>query len=89
MANIKFLTEKENECMEYLLQAQAIFDEICLESPQDATDSFNFGHYIDAARQAVILRGARRLDPENLLNKKSKPIPIKDLFNFSEEDDNK
>ena len=75
--------------MEHLLQAQAIFDEICLESPQDVIDSFNFGHYIDAARQAVILRGARRLDPENLLNKKSKSIPIKNLFNFCEEDDNK
>lgn len=89
MANIKFLTEKENECMEHLLQAQSIFDEICVESPQDATDSFNFGHYIDAARQAVILRGARRLDPENLLNKKSTQILHRDLISFLEEDDNK
>lgn len=67
--NIGFLTPKENECMELLLQAQDIFDEICGESPQSSTDSYNFGHYLDAARSSILVRGARRLDPENLLVK--------------------
>lgn len=68
-ANVHFLTEQENECLELLLQAQDIFDKICEESPQSPTDSYNFGHYLDAARSAILLRGARRLDEDNLLSK--------------------
>lgn len=68
-ANITFLTPDENECMELLLQAQDLFDKMCLESPQSPTDSYNFGHYLDAARSAILLRGARRLDQDNLLTK--------------------
>lgn len=68
-SNIRFLTDKENKCFELLLQAQDLFDEICKTDPQSPTDSYNFGHYLDAARNAVITRGARRMDPENLLKK--------------------
>lgn len=66
-ANIKFLTAKENLCMEYLLQAQDLFDQICGEDPQSSADSYNFGHYVDAARNSILIRGARRGDPDNLL----------------------
>lgn len=68
-ANINFLTPQENECMELLLKAQDIFDKICDDSPQSPTDSYNFGHYLDAARSAILVRGARRLDADNLLVK--------------------
>lgn len=70
-ANINFLTDQENQCLELLLQAQEIFDTICMESPQSSADTYNFGHYVEAARTAVLLRGARRMDPENLLKKHS------------------
>ena len=71
-SNVNFLTDRENECMEHLLQAQDIFDEICTESPQSVSDTFNFGHYVEAARNAILIRGARRRDPDNLLKKKSR-----------------
>ncbi|MCM1230218.1 MAG: hypothetical protein NC489_08795 [Ruminococcus flavefaciens] len=69
--NIKFLTASENECMELLVQAQDLFDAICKQDPQNSTDAYNFGHYVDAARTAILARGARRMDPENLLVKHS------------------
>lgn len=62
-AKISFLTEGENMCLAYLNMAQEIFDEQCEASPQSPSDSYNFGHYVDAARNAVLIRGARRLDP--------------------------
>lgn len=68
-ADISFLTPEENQCFECLLQAQDLFDKICENSPQSPTDSYNFGHYLDAARSAILLRGARRLDSVNLLTK--------------------
>lgn len=70
-ANVKFLTDRENQCLELLLQAQEIFDEICMESPQSSADTYNFGHYVEAARTAILLRGARRIDHDNLLKKHS------------------
>lgn len=66
-ASIKFLTAEENLCMEYLLLAQDLFDKICTNDPQNVADSYNFGHYVDAARNAVLIRGARRMDSDNLL----------------------
>lgn len=71
-ASINFLTAEENLCMEYLLQAQDLFDKICANDPQNGADSYNFGHYVDAARNAILVRGCRRLDPENLL--KQSPV---------------
>ena len=71
---IKFLTYKENIIYNKLKECVDMFDEISKEDPQDPADTYNFGHYIDAAISAVLLRGARRMDTENLLNKKSKNI---------------
>lgn len=71
-ANIDFLTTEENMCMEYLLMAQDIFDKICSDSPQNPGDSYNFGHYVDAARNAILVRGCRRMDPENLMKRDPK-----------------
>jgi len=70
MVNVKFLTPEENSCLYHLKEAQRIFNDVCEEDPQSPTDSYNFGHYVDAAVDAVIIRGARRIDPENLLAKK-------------------
>ncbi|MCM1531861.1 MAG: hypothetical protein NC114_06275 [Ruminococcus flavefaciens] len=69
--SINFLTPQENECLELLVQAQDMFDAICKQDPQNSTDAYNFGHYVDAARTAVLVRGARRMDSENLLVKHS------------------
>jgi len=66
-ANVKFLTAEENLCLEYLLQAQDLFDRICVNDHQNTADSYNFGHYVDAARNAILVRGCRRMDPDNLL----------------------
>jgi len=68
-ACVKFLTPEENECLESLLRAQDLFDTICQDDPQNPTDSYNFGHYVDAARNAILVRGARRMDPQNLLKR--------------------
>lgn len=65
------LNNEENEVMRHLHEAQKIFNELSANDPQNPYDSYNFEHYIDAAKNAVILRGARRLDPEHLLPKKT------------------
>ena len=75
-APIHFLTNQENEVMTYLMKAMDLFDEICHEDPQDPADTFNFGHYIDAAKGAVILRGARRMEPNVLLKPKKFPFQL-------------
>ena len=67
MAHSKILTPLENECLTYLEKAQELFNRIVSEDPQDSGDGYNFGHYVDAARNAVIIRGARRADPDNLI----------------------
>ena len=72
MNKIKFLNEQENEIIDYLDKAQDIFRELTVIDPQHPTDLYNFGHYLDAARCAVIMRGARRLDPDALLPKRDK-----------------
>lgn len=69
--NVNFLTPIENEVMEHLRKAQELFDELCVLEPQDPSDSYNFGHYVDAAKNAVVIRGARRMDPDNLLPKRN------------------
>lgn len=66
---ISILTDDENRCMQYLIAALNLFNKICQDDPQDPTDSYNFGHYVDAAKSAIIVRGARRLDPEHLMPK--------------------
>lgn len=66
---ISFLNEKENLILRYLVEAQRMFDELSVEDPQHPMDSFNFGHYVDAAKNAVVLRGARRIDPVALMPK--------------------
>lgn len=66
---ISILTDDENRCMQYLIAALNLFNKICQDDPQDPTDSYNFGHYVDAARTSIIVRGARRLDPEHLMPK--------------------
>ena len=71
---LKFLTEKENNVLYHLERAQQLFDQLAIDDPQVSTDSFNFGHYIDAARTSVIIRGARRLD-ESYLQRLRKQIP--------------
>ena len=75
-ANVNFLSAKENECLELLLSAQDLFDEICSEYPQASSDTYNFGHYMDAARNAILMRGARRIDTENLLVR-HRPDPVR------------
>lgn len=75
-ANVNFLSAKENECLELLLSAQDLFDEICSEYPQASSDTYNFGHYMDAARNAILMRGARRIDTENLLIR-HRPDPVR------------
>lgn len=69
---ISFLTEDENNIMEHLNVAMSMYDELCTRDPQSPLDTFNFGHYIEAARNAVLLRGARRMDPEHLMPKHDK-----------------
>lgn len=64
---ISFLTEDENNIMEHLNVAMSMYDELCAKDPQSPLDTFNFGHYIEAARNAVLLRGARRMDPDHLM----------------------
>lgn len=68
---ISFLTEKENQVMQHLVQAYNIFSEITEEDQQATNDLFDFGHYLDAAQNALLVRGARRMDPDNLLAKKT------------------
>lgn len=84
MNRVKFLTELENRCLGLVNEAQSLFDQICEEDPQSASDSFNFGHYIDAARDAILIRGARRMDPANLLPPKRESV---DPFNACYGDD--
>ena len=73
---VSFLTPDEYACLAALATAQKLFDKVCTEFPQASMDSFNFGHYIDAARNAVILRGARRIDPDSLLPKAPAPVSL-------------
>lgn len=68
--DVNFLTATENEVLSHLKRAQELFDELCANEPQDPADTYNFGHYVDAAVNAVIIRGARRIDPANLMPKK-------------------
>lgn len=70
-AKISFLSSEENACIQLLISAQKLFNRISNEDPQDPSDTYNFGHYLTAARNAVIIRGARRLDPVNLLPKRA------------------
>lgn len=67
MNTIEFLDSDENVCYNMLCQAAELFERICADNPQDPHDTYNFGHYIDAAKGAIILRGARRLAPDVLL----------------------
>lgn len=87
--NISFLTKDENACMELLIQAQDLFDKICDESPQNSTDAFNFGRYLDSARNSLLIRGARRMDADNLLTKHSDTATSAQFFDvlLSMEDD--
>lgn len=71
---IRFLTEQENDVMYHLYEAMRIFTEISEVDQQSTHDLFDFGHYIDAAKNAVLLRGARRMDPDNLIVKRTKPF---------------
>lgn len=73
---VSFLTDQENECLACLSKAQKLFDAICVEDMQVSTDSYNFGHYIDAARNSVIMRGARRMDPDTLIPKQTRSPSI-------------
>lgn len=68
-ANVSFLSKDENACLELLLQAQDLFDKLCTEEPQNSKDAYNFGHYLDAAMTSLVIRGCRRLDPDNLMPK--------------------
>lgn len=67
---VSFLTDSENACIQLLNEAQKLFNKISDNDPQDPSDTYNFGHYLAAARNAVIIRGARRLDPDNLMPKR-------------------
>lgn len=69
MKYINFLTDAENEIYECLNKATEMFDQLCADDPQHPADSYNFGHYIDAAKNAVLIRGARRIDPDHLMPK--------------------
>lgn len=66
---ISFLTDKENEVMQHLVSAYMIFEEIVNADQQCTSDLFDFGHYLDAAQNSILVRGARRLDPDLLLGK--------------------
>lgn len=70
--SISFLTKDENQVMYHLIKATELFDQLCEKDPQSPTDDYNFGHYVDAAKNAVILRGARRMDPETLIIERRK-----------------
>ena len=78
---VSFLTDRENEILKNLKHAMTQFEILCAEEPQNPTDAFNFGHYIDAAMNAVILRGARRIDPDHLLHpsKTDNAMQVNDL----------
>lgn len=71
---VSFLTEAENRVMFHLIAATELFEAVCEKDPQDPSDTYNFGHYIDAAKNAVIMRGARRMDPETLIIHKRKSV---------------
>lgn len=66
---ISFLTPKENEVMQHLVNAYNAFAELTLEDQQATNDLFDFGHYMNAAQSVLLVRGARRMDPDNLLKK--------------------
>lgn len=83
---VKFLTPVENLILECLCKAADLFEELCDKDPQNPTDGYNFGHYIDAAKNAVIMRGARRMDPDTLLNHHHHMETFKDSFNEHEYD---
>lgn len=74
---VSFLTEAENRVMFHLIAAMDLFEMICEKDPQDPSDTYNFGHYLDAAKSAVIMRGARRMDPETLIIHKRKATEFK------------
>ena len=62
-----FLTPMENSVLYHLVEAERIFTALNLQDQQDASDVYNFGHYLDAAKNAVMIRAVRRLDPEHLI----------------------
>lgn len=64
---ISFLNDEENCIIDHLAAAMELYNQLCIENPQSPLDTFNFGHYIEAAKNAVLLRGARRMDPEKLI----------------------
>lgn len=62
-----FLTPMENSVLYHLIEAERIFNELNMQDQQDASDVYNFGHYVDAAKNVVMIRAVRRLDPEHLI----------------------
>lgn len=71
--DITFLTNAENRVMQHLVAAYKEFYAITMDDQQSAMDLVNFGHYLHAAQTALMVRGARRLDPDNLLNHSAYP----------------
>lgn len=71
--DIKFLNNAENRVMQHLVAAYKEFHAITMDDQQSAMDLVNFGHYLHAAQQALLVRGARRLDVDNLLNRSMYP----------------
>ena len=75
--DVSFLTNAENRVMQHLVDAYKEFYEITMNDQQSAMDLVNFGHYLHAAQSALLVRGARRLDPDNLL--KRAPYPTDNI----------
>ena len=69
---LTILTEKENDVMHHLVSAYNLFNEITMEDQQSANDLFDFGHYLDAAQNTLLVRAARRLEPALLKHDDSK-----------------
>lgn len=78
--DIKFLTLAENRIMQHLVAAYQEFYELTMDDQQATMDFVDFGHYLAAAQNTLLTRGARRMDPENLIEHRAiRPtdLPIK------------
>lgn len=79
--DIIFLNNAENRVMQHLVAAYKEFYDITMKDQQHTLDMVDFGHYLSAAQHTLLIRGARRMDPDNLLKNTARyPSDMNDII---------
>lgn len=72
------LNQKESEIMQLLTTVWNAFVELDSSDPQKPFDASDFGRYIRQAQQLLLVRSARREDPNTLLHNITPHNPTED-----------